>query len=131
MGITRDKSTILRLRDGARKLLIRRGTDCSNQLNTSGNGFTLELFWGKHSGGVNKNGGLYISQPPKTSCMAGWWLNQPIWKKYARQHDESSSPIFGVNIKKCLKPPPKWYIYLHDPPLKLPSFEGKSLSVSG
>ena len=35
---------ILRLRDGARKLLIRRGTDCSHQLNTSGNGFTLELF---------------------------------------------------------------------------------------
>ena len=28
----------------------------------------------------------------------GWWLNQPIWQKYARQIG-SFPPIFGVNIE--------------------------------
>ena len=34
---------------------------------------------------------------------SSWWLNQPIWKICSSNW--TSSPIFGVNIKKCLKPP--------------------------
>ena len=36
----------------------------------------------------------------------GWCLNQPIWKSMFVKLG-SSSPKFGVNIKKYLKPPPR------------------------
>ena len=45
--------------------------------------------------------------PKKTQGFEGyitsWWLNQPIWKKYARQIGSSRQVRF--DMKKCLKPP--------------------------
>ena len=38
---------------------------------------------------------------------SGWWLNQPIWKICSSNW--KSSPIFGGENKKYLKPPPSHY----------------------
>ena len=93
------------------------------------------FFGATHSGGVNKNGGLYISQTPKTSCMAGWWLNQPIWKKICASTWWIFFPNFRGEHQKMFETTTQMvYLLAWPPPLKLPSFEGKSsimLSVSG
>ena len=46
---------------------------------------------------------LALSQSLLQRLLA-WWLNQPSWKIWVKM--ASSSPIFGVKIKKYLKPPP-------------------------
>ena len=37
--------------------------------------------------------------------MTTWWLNQPIWKIWVMLE---IFPNFRGEIKKCLKPPPRW-----------------------
>ncbi len=43
---------------------------------------------------------------PGSPRLSSWWLNQPIWKICSSNC--KSSPIFGVNIKNVLKPPPSY-----------------------
>ena len=54
------------------------------------------------------------AQVGKTTCLSSftsWWLNQPIWKIWVKL--DPSSPTFGVNIKKYLKPTPPSFSLLN------------------
>ena len=46
-----------------------------------------------------------LTEDAEDSKFTGWWLNQPNWKICSSKW--GSSPIFGVNIKNYLKPPPR------------------------
>ena len=50
--------------------------------------------------------GCKLTLNSRKSTMTSWWLNQPMNKKYSSKWLQSS-PIFGVNIKNILKPPPR------------------------
>ena len=58
-----------------------------------------------------------------THGFSGWWLNQPLWKNISQN---GNLPQIGVTIKKCLKPPPSfWIISLHRWHVLPPKLVGK------
>ena len=64
----------------------------------------------KDVGGSSRDGMMdLLILTTKTKWVAGWWLNQPIWKIWVKL--DPSSPSRAEN-KTFLKPPPRWLIIM-------------------
>ena len=74
---------------------------CNDWKNSSNKKHSPKLvgfsWWFTVVGSVKKN-------TNQKQIEANWWFNQPLWKIWVKMG--SSSPSFGVKIKKYLKAPP-------------------------